>query len=39
VRLSEGRNTLLLKVANFGNAWAFYLSIDDPERVLQFTAE
>ncbi len=39
VQLKEGRNTLLLKVANLGNAWAFYFSVDDPERVLRFAIE
>lgn len=39
VTLRAGKNTVLVKVENWGRNWAFYLSLRDPDGRLTFSAE
>ena len=39
VHLNAGENTVLVKVMNLGGGWQLYLSANDPERVLQYSAQ
>ena len=36
VRLSEGPNEILVKVANYGANWRLFLAVEDPDRELEF---
>ena len=38
VHLNAGENTVLVKVMNLGGGWQLYLSANDPERVLRYSA-
>jgi hypothetical protein len=39
IRLRKGKNRIMAKVVNIGHNWAYYLSFDDPKRILTYSVD